>query len=114
MARPATFTRPVQVRFTADAVKRVTAVAASEGWTWTPSPSVDPLPSVSDAVRRLVTEALDTRDAPATGEQGHTVTIAPAGLDWIDREADRTGQTRDDVVRALLREAVAAREAKRP
>jgi hypothetical protein len=108
MPRAASLTRPVQVRFHPDDVKAITAVAETEGWTWRPSTTADPLPSVSDAVRRLVLEALDTRT------RADTVTIPPAVLAWIDKEAARTDSTREDTVVALLREAATARSAKRP
>lgn len=110
MPRAGALSRPVDVRFDPETVARITALATAEGWTWRPSASAAPLPSVSEGVRRLVCEALDARDAPAAPEPSeHVVTVHPRGLEWIDAEAEREGVTRDDMVRTLLREARAAR-----
>lgn len=109
MPRADSLSRPVQVRFHPETVKAITAVAEVEGWTWKPTASADPLPSTSEAVRRLVLEALENRDHPADD----AVVIPPQVLAWIDREARRTGSTRDVTVVDLLREAATARQQKR-
>lgn len=114
--RPST-RRVVQVRFERDVVNRLHSLAEAEGWLHFHGVELGSAPSISEAARRLVDEALAARDGdgvPASADPGHAgshaVTVAPGGLAWIDAEAEREGVDRDAMVRTLLREASQARQ----
>ena len=95
------------VKFDADVIDRMRGLAETEGWTYDHGRGGGPQPSLSDAARRLVGEALDARQGTAR------IPLTEQGLAWIDAEADREGVTRDRMVKVLLSEAQVARDAGR-